>query len=148
MVVWPYRDAQNRLLWRDKTCTARTWLIMSWKANLLLLLLSSSSSFIIILDIIIIVLVIVIVVIIIIIVITIIIFINQHHDHHHHYCYYHYYLFIVIVLIVITIIISSRPGPGADLAAVNMICKSRHSFGQLLRCLKITAVASWACPKI
>ena len=28
----PYRDAQDRLLWRDKTCPARTCLIMSWKA--------------------------------------------------------------------------------------------------------------------
>ncbi len=28
----PYRDAQDRLLWRDKTCPARTKLIMSWKA--------------------------------------------------------------------------------------------------------------------
>ncbi len=36
----PYRDAQDRLLWKDKTCPARTWLIMSWKALLLLLLLS------------------------------------------------------------------------------------------------------------
>ncbi len=35
----PYRDAQDRLLWRDKTCPARTQLIMSWKANSLLLLL-------------------------------------------------------------------------------------------------------------
>ncbi len=35
----PYRDAQDRLLWRDKTCPARTQLIMSWKALLLLLLL-------------------------------------------------------------------------------------------------------------
>ena len=26
-----YRDAQDRLLWRDKTCPARTYLIMSWK---------------------------------------------------------------------------------------------------------------------
>ena len=30
----PYKDAQNRLLWRDKTCLARTWLVMSWKALL------------------------------------------------------------------------------------------------------------------
>jgi hypothetical protein len=28
----PYRYAQGRLLWRDKTCPARTQLIMSWKA--------------------------------------------------------------------------------------------------------------------
>ena len=35
----PYRDAQDRLLWKDKTCPARTWLIMSWKALLLLLFL-------------------------------------------------------------------------------------------------------------
>ena len=33
-----YRDAQGRLLWKDKTCPARTQLIMSWKALLLLLL--------------------------------------------------------------------------------------------------------------
>ena len=32
----PYRDAQNRLLWRDKSCLARTMLIMSWKAILVL----------------------------------------------------------------------------------------------------------------
>ena len=35
----PYRDAQDRLLWRDKTCPAHTYLIMSWKAVPLLLLL-------------------------------------------------------------------------------------------------------------
>ena len=34
-----YRNVQNRLLWKDKTCPTRTWLIMSWKAVLLLLLL-------------------------------------------------------------------------------------------------------------
>jgi len=27
--IRPYRDAQNRLLWRDKTCPARAELIMS-----------------------------------------------------------------------------------------------------------------------
>ena len=32
----PYRDAQDSLLWKDKTCPARTWLIMSWKALKLL----------------------------------------------------------------------------------------------------------------
>ncbi len=31
----PFRDAQDRQLWRDKTCPARTKLIMSWKALLL-----------------------------------------------------------------------------------------------------------------
>ena len=36
----PYRDAQGRLLWKDKTCPARTQLIMSWKALLLSVLLS------------------------------------------------------------------------------------------------------------
>ncbi len=30
------RDAQDRLLWRDKTCPVRLLLIMSWKALLLL----------------------------------------------------------------------------------------------------------------
>ena len=35
----PYRDAQDRLLWGDKTCPPHTQLIMSWKANSLLLLL-------------------------------------------------------------------------------------------------------------
>ena len=35
----PYKDAQNRLLWKDKTCLACTQLIMSWKALLLILLL-------------------------------------------------------------------------------------------------------------
>ena len=28
----PYRDAQNRLLWRDKPCPTHTQLIMGWKA--------------------------------------------------------------------------------------------------------------------
>ena len=32
-------DAQDRLLSRDKTCPARTYLIMSWKVNLTLLVL-------------------------------------------------------------------------------------------------------------
>ena len=31
-ITKPYKDAQNRLLWRDKTCLARTWLVMTWKA--------------------------------------------------------------------------------------------------------------------
>ena len=39
-ITKPYKDAQNRLLWRDKTCLTRTWLVMSWKALLLLLLFS------------------------------------------------------------------------------------------------------------
>ena len=30
----PYRDAQDRLLWRDKSCRAHTQLIMSQKALL------------------------------------------------------------------------------------------------------------------
>ena len=33
----PYKNAQNRLIWRDKTCLACTQLIISWKAFLLLL---------------------------------------------------------------------------------------------------------------
>ena len=28
----PYRDAQDRQLWRDKTCPVHTWVIVSWKA--------------------------------------------------------------------------------------------------------------------
>ncbi len=41
MIVKPpiggqYTDGQDRLLWKDKTCPARTYLIMSWKALLLL----------------------------------------------------------------------------------------------------------------
>ena len=28
----PYRNARNLLLWKDMTCPARTYLIMSWKA--------------------------------------------------------------------------------------------------------------------
>ena len=35
----PYRNSQDRLLWKDKTCPAHTCLIVSWKAMLLLLLL-------------------------------------------------------------------------------------------------------------
>ncbi len=34
----PYRDAQDRLLWRDKTCPAHTQLIMSWKAFVLFII--------------------------------------------------------------------------------------------------------------
>ncbi len=34
----PYSDAQDRLRWKDKTCPASTWLIMSWKAFKLLLI--------------------------------------------------------------------------------------------------------------
>ena len=40
LLKWNYRDAQDRQLWQDKTCPARTLLIMSWKALLLLSLLS------------------------------------------------------------------------------------------------------------
>lgn len=29
----PYRNAQDRLLWKDRTCPARTLHVMSWKAN-------------------------------------------------------------------------------------------------------------------
>ncbi len=37
-IARPCRDAQDRLLWKDKTCPARTCLIMSWKVNSWLLL--------------------------------------------------------------------------------------------------------------
>jgi len=40
----PYRDAPNRLLWRDKSCPVRTWLIISQKAFMLLRLLRSWSA--------------------------------------------------------------------------------------------------------
>ena len=30
--IKPYKDAQSRLLWRDKICLARTLLVRSWKA--------------------------------------------------------------------------------------------------------------------
>ena len=33
----PYKDAQNRVLWRDKTCLAHTQFIMSWKAFLFII---------------------------------------------------------------------------------------------------------------
>ena len=33
-IINPYKHAQNRLLWRDKTCLARAQLVMSWKALL------------------------------------------------------------------------------------------------------------------
>ena len=41
----PYRDAQERLLCRDKTRPARAQLIMSWKASQLSLLLLSLTTF-------------------------------------------------------------------------------------------------------
>ena len=32
------QDAQDKLLWRDKACPARTYLIMSWKLTILIIL--------------------------------------------------------------------------------------------------------------
>ena len=41
-ITRPYKDAQNRVLWRDKTCPARTLLNMTWSLIKLLLLLQHS----------------------------------------------------------------------------------------------------------
>ena len=37
-ITRPYKDAQNRLLWRVKTCPTRTWLIMSWESVLIIII--------------------------------------------------------------------------------------------------------------